>query len=290
MSPSLPAPAPPKAHAPIGVFDSGVGGLSVLREIRRALPHETLCYVADSAYAPYGHRSVAYIENRARHIIDFLQTQGVKAVVVACNTVTGLVIQHLRQAFAQLPIVAIEPAIKPAMRHTRNGVVGVLATQQTIASPGLQRLLQTHAQGRQVLLQACPGWAEQVERGEVSGPSAQALVAQYVQPLLDEHVDTLVLGCTHYPFLAPLIQHLAGPGVTTIDPAPAVAQELARRLAQLQLLAPNTQIGRTDFWSSAPPHQTEGVLSTLWGETVHPNPLPALQTPLIDCQPPSCVG
>ena len=265
---------------PIGVFDSGVGGLSVLREIRRALPAEALCYVADSAHAPYGERSVAHIEARSRHIISFLQAQGAKAVVVACNTVTGLVIGHLRAAFPGLPLIAIEPAVKPAAQSTRSGVIGLLATRQTVTSPGLQRLLQLHASGRQVLLQACPGWVERVERGELDGAGTEAAVAQYLRPLLAQGADTLVLGCTHYPFLAPLIRRLAGPSVQVLDPAPAVARELARRLAALDLLNPATEAGHEQFWTSADPLRIGPVISALWGAPVEPSPLP-LAAPVV---------
>ncbi|PRD65486.1 glutamate racemase [Malikia granosa] len=273
----MPAPAATEQDRsrPIGVFDSGVGGLSVLREIRRALPAETLCYVADSAHAPYGERSVAYIEARSRHIIGFLQAQGAKAVVVACNTVTGLVIGHLRAAFPGLPLIAIEPAVKPAAQSTHSGVIGLLATRQTVASPGLQRLLQLHASGRQVLLQACPGWVERVERGELDGAETEAAVAQFLRPLLAQGADTLVLGCTHYPFLAPLIRRLAGPAVQVLDPAPAVARELARRLAALDLLNPATEVGREQFWTSADPRRIGPVISALWGAPVEPALLPA---------------
>ena len=273
----MPAPAATEQDRsrPIGVFDSGVGGLSVLREIRRALPAETLCYVADSAHAPYGERSVAYIEARSRHIIGFLQAQGAKAVVVACNTVTGLVIGHLRAAFPGLPLIAIEPAVKPAAQSTHSGVIGLLATRQTVASPGLQRLLQLHASGRQVLLQACPGWVERVERGELDGAETEAAVAQFLRPLLAQGADTLVLGCTHYPFLAPLIRRLAGPAVQVLDPAPAVARELARRLAALDLLNPATKVGREQFWTSADPRRIGPVISALWGAPVEPALLPA---------------
>ncbi len=273
----MPAPAATEQDRsrPIGVFDSGVGGLSVLREIRRALPAETLCYVADSAHAPYGERSVAYIEARSRHIIGFLQAQGAKAVVVACNTVTGLVIGHLRAAFPGLPLIAIEPAVKPAAQSTHSGVIGLRAPRQTGASPGLQRLLQLHASGRQVLLQACPGWVERVERGELDGAETEAAVAQYLRPLLAQDADTLVLGCTHYPFLAPLIRRRAGPAVQVLDPAPAVARELARRLAALDLLNPATKVGREQFWTSADPRRIGPVISALWGAPVEPALLPA---------------
>lgn len=259
---------------PIGVFDSGVGGLSVLREIRRALPAEALCYVADSGHAPYGDKNASYIEARSRHIIGFLRQQGAKAVVVACNTVTGLVIEHLRAAFPALPIVAIEPAVKPAAQATRSGIVGVLATRQTVASPGLARLVRAHANGRQLLLQACPGWVERVERGDLDSAETRAAVAQYVQPLLDQGADTLVLGCTHYPFLAPLVRSLAGDQVQVLDPAPAVARELARRLKALGLSRQASTPGTERFWTSADPQRIAPVIRKLWPASAEVMPLP----------------
>lgn len=261
-------------HAPIGVFDSGVGGLSVLREIHLALPGEALVYAADSGHAPYGDKPVAYIEERSEHLVRFLRDQGAKAVVVACNTVTGLVIRHLRDHHPDLPLVAIEPAVKPGALHTRTSVVGVLATRQTVASPGLARLIEQHAQGVRVVAQACPGWVERVERGELDTPETLAAVAAQVQPLLDQGADTLVLGCTHYPFLAPLIRQVAGPGVTLIDPAAAVARELSRRLDTLGLRHHNTAPTEPVFWSSAPTEQAAAVIGMLWGQTVQVHALP----------------
>ncbi len=272
---------------PIGVFDSGVGGLSVLREIRRALPSETLHYVADSGHAPYGDKSADYIESRSRHLIGFLQQQGAKAVVVACNTVTGLAIEHLRHTFPRLPIVAIEPAVKPAALATRSGVVGVLATRQTVASPGLARLVQAHGQGCRVLLQACPGWVERVERGDLDSADTRAAVARYVQPLLDQGADTLVLGCTHYPFLAPLIRSLAGERVQVLDPAPAVARELVRRLQALGLSRELHAPGAAHFWTSADPQRISPVIATLWQAPVEVDALPE-RLAALSCPPASC--
>ncbi|GAB3183634.1 glutamate racemase [Hydrogenophaga aquatica] len=265
----------PGRTGPVGVFDSGVGGMSVLREIRRAMPGETLHYVADSGHAPYGEKSTEYIESRAVHIIEFLRTLEAKAIVVACNTVTGLVIQRLRERFPDLPTVAIEPAVKPAALATRSGVVGVLATRQTVASPGLARLVSTYSNGKRMLLQACPGWVERVERGELDSPDTEAAVATYVRPLVEQGADTLVLGCTHYPFLAPVIQRMAGPNVQVIDPAAAVARELARRLAQMGLEAPTGHHAAPEhFWTSGDVGQAERVMTRLWGHPVHPRPLP----------------
>lgn len=271
-------PASVRADAPIGVFDSGVGGMSVLREVRRALPHESLIYVADSGHAPYGEKPAAAIQQRAETLIEFFLAQGVKAVVVACNTVTGLSIAHLREHFKEsgLPIVAIEPAVKPAAQQTRSGVVGVLATRMTVQSPGLARLVATHAQGVHMLLQACPGWVERVEQGQLDGPDTEAAVTAFVQPLLAQGADTLVLGCTHYPFLLDTLRRVAGPAVQIIDPAAAVARELVRRLRERDLLALASVQAPTRFWTSGDVAQAQRVMGTLWNEPVgHVAPLPA---------------
>lgn len=265
---------PSVAHAPIGVFDSGVGGLSVLREIRHLLPAERLIYAADSGHAPYGDKSPAYVQARAEHILGQFQRAGCKAVVVACNTVTGLSIQALRERHPGWPIVAIEPAVKPAAALTRSGVIGVLATRNTVDSPGLARLIATHAAGVRVLPQACPGWVERVERGELDGAQTEAAVANRVRPLLAAGADVLVLGCTHYPFLRPVIQRVAGPDVTVLDPAPAVARELARRLEQANSAAPGSAAGDVTFWTSGDPAQVGHVIALLWGQPVQPQPLP----------------
>lgn len=265
---------PLAACAPVGVFDSGVGGLSVLLEIRRQLPAERLIYVADSGHAPYGDKPPAYVQARAEHILAQLRRAGCKAVVVACNTVTGLSIQALRERHPDWPIVAIEPAVKPAVALTRSGIVGVLATRNTVASPGLARLIAAHAAGVRVLPQACPGWVERVERGELDGPETEAAVAQQVRPLLAVGADVLVLGCTHYPFLRPVIERVAGPSVIVLDPAPAVARELARRLAQAGLAAPGPAPGDVAFWTSGDLAQTQRVIALLWGQAVQPQRLP----------------
>lgn len=228
----------PPAAAPVGVFDSGVGGLTVLRAVHALLPAEALHYVADSAHAPYGDKPVEYVQARAAHGLRRLREAGCKAAVVACNTVTGLSIEALRAQHPGWPIVAIEPAVKPAAQRTRRGTIGVLATRNTVASPGLARLIAAHAAGVRVLTRACSGWVERVERGELDGPATEAAVAQHVHPLVQAGADVLVLGCTHYPFLRPVIERVAGAGVEVLDPAPAVARELRRRLQALDLLAP----------------------------------------------------
>jgi glutamate racemase len=247
---------------PVGVFDSGIGGVSVLLEIQRALPSEDLIYVADSAHAPYGDKPVAEIQERAFHIVERLLEQPVKAVVVACNTATGVAVEALRARWS-LPFVAIEPAVKPAAATTRSGIVGVLATRQTIASPRFARLADTWANGARILAQPCPGLVEQIERGELTTAKTRDLVTSFVRPLVDQGADTLVLGCTHYPFVEPVIAAVAGPGVTIINPAAAVARELRRRLADEALLAPATRAGTTSFRTSGFPEQLATMLATL---------------------------
>jgi glutamate racemase len=268
--------ADPHAHPPrnpIGVFDSGVGGLSVLREIRRELPGEDLLYVADSGHAPYGDKSAQLIEARSVAIVEFLLSQHAKAIVVACNTATGVAIKMLRARFS-VPIVAMEPAVKPAATHTQSGVIGVLATSRTIASDNFAKLHERFGADVKILMQACPGLVEQVEAGNLSGDETRALLERYVLPLLAQQADTLVLGCTHYPFLAPLIREIAGATVTVIDPSAAIARELRRRLASADLLSAESREGTQRFWSSAGSDTTRLVISQLWKADIDLQQLP----------------
>lgn len=261
------------SDAPIGVFDSGVGGLSVLREIRMALPNEQLIYVADSAHAPYGDRSSEFILQRAEAIVAFFISQGVKAIVVACNTATAVAIKALR-ARHSLIIVAMEPAVKPAAAITKSGVIGIMATSRTLASDSFLRLTEQHGQGARILLQACPGLVEQVEKGELNGVQTETLITRYVATLREQGADTLVLGCTHYPFLSPVIQKIAGETMAVIDPSAAIARELQRRLTASGLQSIRNESGRTQFWTSGVPTQVQPVLEQLWGEDVEVNTLP----------------
>jgi glutamate racemase len=254
---------------PIGVFDSGVGGLSVLREIRRELPHEDLLYVADSGYAPYGDQSTEAIESRAIAVTELLLAQGAKAIVVACNTATGAAARVLRSRYP-VPVIAMEPAVKPALRQTRSGIVGVLATRQTLASPPFSRLLaQLQLQGgAEILLQPCPGLVEQVEAGDLDGDATRTLLASYIEPLLAQGADTLVLGCTHYPHLSALIGALAGPETAVLDSGEAVARQVRRRLAEAGLLAPPGRAGSERFWTTGHPARVRTVMERLWGDRV----------------------
>lgn len=252
---------------PIGVFDSGVGGLSVLREIRRELPHEDLLYVADSGYAPYGDQSTEAIESRAIAVTELLLAQGAKAIVVACNTATGAAARVLRSRYP-VPVIAMEPAVKPALRQTRSGVVGVLATRQTLASAPFRQLLAQLRDGAEILLQPCPGLVEQVEAGDLDGDATRTLLASYIEPLLAQGADTLVLGCTHYPHLRAVIGALAGPETAVLDSGAAVARQVRRRLAEAGLLASPGRAGSERFWTTGHPARVRMVIERLWGDRV----------------------
>lgn len=258
---------------PIGIFDSGVGGLSVFRQIRADLPHERLLYVADSGHAPYGNKAAEFIVRRSIAISEFLLEQGAKAIVVACNTATAAAIARLRQRFS-LPIVGIEPAIKPAVALTHSGVVGILATGNTVRSDKFAALLNQHGQRARVLVQPCPGLADCVEYGDLTGARPRALLEQYLAPLLACGVDTLVLGCTHYPFLIPLIQQLAGPEVAILDPSPAVARQLHRRLDAAGLRADDAAVGGERFFTSGPSERPTRVIHHVLGRPVRLETLP----------------
>jgi glutamate racemase len=261
------------AANPIGVFDSGVGGLSVLHEIRRSLPGEDLLYVADSGHAPYGDKSQQFIESRSIAISEFLVSRNAKALVVACNTATGAAVTTLRSRF-MMPIIAMEPAVKPASEQTKSGVIGVLATSRTLAGDNFVRLFARYGEDVEILGQACPGLVEQVEAGDLSGDKTRLLLERYVLPLLEQEADTIVLGCTHYPFLAPLIREIAGPGVAVIDSAAAVARQLSRRLEVGGLLADAADAGTECFWTSGALDKAKPLFSQLWNADVEVRPLP----------------
>ncbi len=260
-------------RGPIGVFDSGVGGLSILRAAVAELSTEDFVYVADSGFAPYGDRAPDFIEARACTITEFLRTQQAKAIVVACNTVTGVAVRRLREKFP-LPIVAVEPAIKPAAQGSRSGVVGVLGTTRTLASANVASLQSRFGAAANLLMQACPGLVERVEAGDLDSPATRRVVAGYVEPLLAAGADTLVLACTHYPFLMSTIRAIAGPEVSIIDPSAAVARELRRRLAAAGLLRPGDTPGRVRCWTSGAPSRVREVTHLLWGTPLEVGILP----------------
>jgi len=212
----------------VGVFDSGVGGLSVLKALHQQLPDNDLLYVADSGHAPYGERSDEYITTRTHRIASHLLAEGASLLVLACNTATAVAAASLRERWPQLPIVAVEPGIKPAVGLTHNGHIGVMATPATLRSDKFRRLLSTHGTSIDVHLQPCPGLAGLIEQGNNQDEALLALIDQFSRPLKQAHVDTVVLGCTHYPFISAQIQAAFGKGVVLVDTADAVARQASR--------------------------------------------------------------
>lgn len=214
----------------IGVFDSGLGGMSIVMAIREELPDADIVYFADSGRAPYGRRPLELVRSFSEEITLRLLDQGARMIVVACNAASAAALHHLRSVHPTIPFVGMEPAVKPAAAMTASGVVGVLTTAATFQGELFASVIDRFAVGVEVVSSICDGWVELVESGVVDGPNAESTVRRHVAPLLEAGADTLVLGCTHYPFLGPLIRHVAGPGITLIDPAPAVGRQ-ARRVA-----------------------------------------------------------
>ena len=211
-------------------------------------------------------------------ITEFLIGEGAKAVVVACNTATGAAARLLRARYP-VPIVAMEPAVKPAVELTRTGVVGVLATRRTLASHSFTVLLERVGGGAEILLQPCPGLVERVEAGDLDGDATRALLRDYLWPLIERGADTIVLGCTHYPHLRPLIGELAGPGVAVLDSGAAVARQVRRRLESAGLLAAEGRPGTERFWTSGCPVATRDLVARLWESEVRLEPLPEVVGP-----------
>ncbi|KVZ57239.1 glutamate racemase [Burkholderia ubonensis] len=253
------------AGAPVGVFDSGLGGLSVLRAVRAQLPGESFVYVADSRNAPYGPRDEAFITERTLAIGEWLAREGAKALVVACNTATAQSIAAIRERLA-IPLVGVEPGIKPAAALSASGIAGVLATQSTLASARFQALLDRYGAGRRFICQPGHGLVEAVERGDTHSPALRALLDGYLQPMLDAGADTLVLGCTHYPFFTETIRDLVGDRLTIVDTSDAIARQLARVLDERGLRAPaGTRAAPPRFCSTSDGRQLRALASTLLG-------------------------
>lgn len=264
----------PSLLAPIGVFDSGVGGLSVLTSLRQALPQEDFLYLADSAHAPYGEKSPDYIRARCFALCDFLLRQGVKAIVIACNTATAVALPTLRAHYA-VPIIALEPAVKPAVSASRRHEVGVLATARTLESQHFLDLAARFAGQAHIIPQPCPRLVALLEAGEEHSPAMQKAVHDYVVPLLAAGADALVLGCTHFVFLRDQIAATAGEAVTLHDSGAGVARVLQRRLEVQQSLRPRHEAGLLRFLSSAATERMQALMVRLWGETLTLEPLKA---------------
>jgi glutamate racemase len=235
------------AAAPIGLFDSGLGGLSVWREIVRQLPAESTIYFADRAHVPYGGRQPQEIRHYCEAICGCLVESGCKAVIVACNTASAVALHHLRECFPGTLLLGLEPAVKPAVARTHSGVVGVMATPATFQGRLYRATVGRHATSVRVVEQVCLGLADRVEAGELAGPATERLLQGFLDPMLAAGADTIVLGCTHYPFVIETIRRLVGPAVHVIDPAPAVARHLASLLHHYGIEAPATTAGEHRF-------------------------------------------
>ena len=244
------APLPAPVGAPIGVFDSGVGGLSVWREIVRQLPHEDVVYFADQVHVPYGPRTQDEIRGFCDGIARFLIERGCKALVVACNTASAAALKTLRETHQALPVIGMEPAVKPAAAMTKSGVVGILATPATFQGRLFQATAGRHAAGIQLVNQVCNGLAELVETGDLDAAQMDAALRGFLAPILSAGADTIVLACTHYPFVIESIRRIAGAHVTVIDPAPAIARHLGNVLDDRGLAAHRDRTGTWHFYTS----------------------------------------
>jgi glutamate racemase len=253
----------PKALAPLGVFDSGVGGLSVLIELQKLLPHEDILYFADSGNCPYGVRPTSEIRQLTKHATDQLLQNGAKALVIACNTASTAAVAWLRQQYPDLPIIGMVPAVKPAASSSKSGTIAVLATQATGQAPALHEVIDRFAAEREVLIIAPPGLVELVELGQTETPATEQLLRTYLEPALDKGADAVVLGCTHFPFLNPVLSKIVGTQAVLIDSGEAVARQTSRVLETRNLLNPQSQLGQVHFFSSGSPTPTRQVIAQL---------------------------
>jgi glutamate racemase len=260
-------------NLPIGVFDSGIGGLTVLNHIRDILPHEDLIYVADRQHVPYGSKGDAFTRDRAHLIATFLIDIPVKAIVVACNTATAAAVQHLRSQLI-IPIIGMEPGVKPATILSRNGKIGILATEGTLDSSKFKILLERHANAAEIFIKPCHGWVESIEGGNADEQATLRMIQETLDPIMDKQIDTLVLGCTHYPFLLERIKQVTGEEISIIDTGLAVAQQLRRQLEKEELLNSSQTKGSDSFWCSGSVDEMKVLLNRLWGSESQVNLLP----------------
>ncbi|HZU87530.1 MAG TPA: glutamate racemase [Anaerolineaceae bacterium] len=252
---------------PIGVFDSGVGGLSVLRAIRAQMPAQKVIYLGDQAHVPYGPRRLEEVRGFSAAVTRFLLSQGARLIVVACNAASAAALHWLRAQFPEVPFVGMEPAVKPAAEQTHTGVVGVLATPATFQGALFASVVERFAQGVTVLQDTCPGLVAQIEAGNTGGEETRRILESALRPMLERGIDTVVLGCTHYPFVIPLIKEIAGPGVRVIDPAPAVARQAGRLLSAHGWLAEGSTPAAPLYYTTGDPRALETLVLRWMGET-----------------------
>jgi glutamate racemase len=252
--------------SPIGVFDSGVGGISVLRAIREQMPEESVIYFADQGHVPYGSRSIEQLQNFSEAITRFLLVRSAKIIVLACNTASAAALKDLREKFPDVQFVGMEPAVKPAAEHTRTGKVGVLATPATFQGALYASVVERFANGVELFPNTCPGLVQQIEQGNLYGRETRRILENALLPMLEKYIDTVVLGCTHYPFVIPLIQQIVGANVRVIDPAPAVAKQTGRLLEARGMRNQPGSRGTVKFYTSGDPNELKSLLPMLLGE------------------------
>jgi glutamate racemase len=253
---------------PIGVFDSGVGGLSILRAMREQMPEENIIYFGDQGHVPYGARPMKQIQDFSEGITNFLLDQGSKLIVVACNTASAAALTYLREKFPAVSFVGMEPAVKPAAETTKTGKVGVLATPATFQGALYASVVERFAAGVELFQNTCPGLVSQIEKGELDSPETRAILEDALHPMLEKNIDTVVLGCTHYPFVIPLIKQIVGDNVRVIDPAPSVTRQ-AKRLLEVGEMRNSSEInGNVQYYTSGEVALVESVLPKLLQEDV----------------------
>ncbi len=253
---------------PIGIFDSGVGGLSVYRAIRQILPAQPVMYFADQRHVPYGSRPLEEVRDFSEAITQFLIQHGAGLIVVACNTASAAALHYLRTKYPHIPFVGMEPAVKPAAETTRTGKVGVLATPATFQGALYASVVERFASGVKLMTNTCNGLVQEIEAGRLNDQPARQILQSALNPMLREGIDTIVLGCTHYPFVIPLIEEICGPAVRVIDPAPAVARQTRRLLEIHHLLAEGNIPPRIHFYTSGDPAILRQQVASLLGEQV----------------------
>lgn len=262
----------PEREGSIGVFDSGVGGLSILRALSQKLSHESFLYVADGIHCPYGVRPAQEIRRLSEAICRYLVQQNAKLIVVACNTASAAALSHLRTTFPKLPFVGLVPAVKPAAQITETGVVGVLATASTFQGQLYKDVVRRHAQETQVMAQVCDGLVECVEDGALDTPYTKSLLRSYIHPLLEAGADTLVMGCTHYAFLIPTIRQLIGEEIILLEPSGAIARRVTQIL-EVEEATKKKGMGNTTFATTGDPSHFQRVIQGLLKKVASPHHL-----------------
>ena len=258
---------PLNSKSPIGIFDSGVGGISVLRAIREQMPEESIIYFGDQGHVPYGSRSMEQIQNFSETITRFLLGKGAKIIVVACNTASAAALKYLRDKFPGVHFVGMEPAVKPAAERTQTGKVGVLATPATFQGALYASVVERFANGVVLFQDTCPGLVQQIEQGKLNGKETRRILEDALLPMLEKNIDTVVLGCTHYPFVIPLIQQIVGENVRVIDPAPAVAKQTGRLLEAMEMRNNFSSEAHLVFYTSGDPGALKSLLPILLVES-----------------------